>query len=968
MKQIITLVIGLAFVGGNILSVFQVPAAIASHSRDYGTVDGKRVPFSSGDWRNLCASRPDGKPSPYENDCKERTKWLAHSGNTDPNTPPEPATPRNPTGGVDKCDIGRIAAGMRKIKSTDDAKQAFFGKTDFDPKSATVEVGDPQKDFRPHSETAGEIKNLKGNPWFELGLNGGVNSPSPNYTIDGYRFNVQDCVEVPAFAFVLGGIEKGKGYVNYIFKNEYNPAVALAFRAEDGEAPDLGGAAGDAAGGAAAGFAAPSGFTPLSKLGGTIVGAGLGGASNITAAIDGTDKYRLVYSPSCGAAFTNKSYVAEVENGPKLGDEGNFGGQALSHQADDVKKVQKKFGLPNSSVCQAIDGNMGLFEKMIRFALAAVADMLQGLIDLLLGWLTSAMTVNPLDRGVLNVWKVFRDLVNLVFVLVLITVAFSNILRIDTERYGARALLPRLVFAVIAVNFSLMMVQILTNVATILSQPFLSKATDFALNPPTNFSVGDSPSLGLALGGLIMMIAILVAIAVLLFFFIIRTLMIWILAALSPFVFLFMVLPFTRSLSRSWVTNTLKWVFMAPIAIAILYIGSGFISASGEDPKLESFDFINDLILFVGLAFAAVMIPLKLGGEVMGHAANVGKAGGKLGGRFGGTALAGTVGKIPTGGGKDLATRTRATAYGLGLRKAKSHPPGSRAGNRQEAALEHLQEQTAENKGIGRLTGATEGQQTRARQRLLHTAQQEQAQVAPMGKHRIAWGNAAQRGEHGAAIAKGGETDAYGKIASKGDILGQDAEGKSVNYGQFLAGEEDFANSRIGSEAAFAELAAGNQVSPDLNKAYAKSGLAQQNMHNPALASLDRNGDYQPLVAKSRAANMSQNDLKGQQHEFWEHANKALVKESKGTANEYDKAVLSSARAFDTQKLAYAMTTGTRNSFDHAATKDNVKAFAASGGFKDAKKNVVVNESYNKDQKGAEDVMRRVKIIPPKIP
>lgn len=236
--------------------------------------------------------------------------------------------------------------------------------------------------------------------------------------------------------------------------------------------------------------------------------------------------------------------------------------------------------------------------------------------------------------GVRTSWLVMRDLVNVLFILVLIAIAFSTILRIDLQKYSARALLPRLIFAVIGVNFSLLFVTIIVNFSTIISQPFLSGADVLSeKNPAANMDdfLQGIGSLGEKVIYLIAAVVIGIVLLVLTLFFIVRLLMIWILAVLSPFAFLFSVLPFSRSLTTMWLKQLLKWVFMAPIAIIILWIAGNFLAST------ESFNnTILSVLVFIGMVIAAVLIPLKLGGEVMQRASTgAGKiAGGTRAGRF----------------------------------------------------------------------------------------------------------------------------------------------------------------------------------------------------------------------------------------------------------------------------------------------------------------------------------------------
>lgn len=226
-------------------------------------------------------------------------------------------------------------------------------------------------------------------------------------------------------------------------------------------------------------------------------------------------------------------------------------------------------------------------------------------------------------QGLTDVWKVMRDLVNILFILILGAIAFSTMLRIDTQRYGLRSLLPRLIAAIIGVNFSLLIVQVLVNTATVLGQPFSEGIDRIGSMNPAGDVDGFAGAADLGLQVILLIAALVTAIALvcLVLLFVVRIVMIWVLAALAPLAFLFSVLPFSRSLSMQWLKQLLKWVYMAPIAYIILWMGVKFLSASAS--------FGNELIqvaIFIGTVIAAIMIPLRLGGEVMQRAVSGGKA------------------------------------------------------------------------------------------------------------------------------------------------------------------------------------------------------------------------------------------------------------------------------------------------------------------------------------------------------
>ncbi|MDP9212047.1 MAG: hypothetical protein M3N59_02110, partial [bacterium] len=290
-----------------------------------------------------------------------------------------------------------------------------------------------------------------------------------------------------------------------------------------------------------------------------------------------------------------------------------------------------------------------------------------------------------------------------------------------------------------------------------------------------------------------------------------------------------------------------------------------------------------------------------------------------------GAVLAGTVGRVSPGG-TSLATRARATGYGLGLKKPKSYAEGSRGDLRQKAAMAHLEEQTGQGKGVGRLSGATPGQRTIAQQRAIGRYQKEMATVTPAGKRRIAWA-------HGNSSLGAGD-----------EVF--DGEGNSL--GQLTADEADFASKRQASEAAFAELSQAGLATHDLTESYAGSGLQQLNVSDPAQAALDRNKKYRQGTADAKVQFASPDDIKK-----WDHSTflQAAVDHAEGKAGantDYHRTAAAALGKLDKTRAAYAVTRGHRNSMPQDQQRELMQRFAAANGFSDASTNQSVLDSHDR--------------------
>lgn len=293
-------------------------------------------------------------------------------------------------------------------------------------------------------------------------------------------------------------------------------------------------------------------------------------------------------------------------------------------------------------------------------AVQKMREVVNDLTVSVIGAIKWAINMNDLTDtpGLVQAWSTVRDLVDGLFVIVLVALAVLTIARVDIRNYDVRAVLPLLIFAVITVNFGLLFARIMLNTAFVVGQPFLGAANRIVDGSASAIPASSDAavSFGTAMVLLIASVILLLGLAVLLFFFIIRIIVVWILAAMSPIIFLFMVLPLTRGEATKLLQHWVRWVYMVPIAFLVLFIGSAMLSAilpqgtqPAEDPGVSA---ILHAIFYAGVVGAAVMLPFALGGQIMRLAGKAGKGGGK-----GGLGIAGA---LPIGGGLTLASGTRA--------------------------------------------------------------------------------------------------------------------------------------------------------------------------------------------------------------------------------------------------------------------------------------------------------------------
>lgn len=253
---------------------------------------------------------------------------------------------------------------------------------------------------------------------------------------------------------------------------------------------------------------------------------------------------------------------------------------------------------------------------------------------------TSSGTMGGTIKGV---WDKLILLSNSLVVIVLIAVAFAQILRININTYGVKKILPTLVLAIIAANFSFLFCRLLVDFSNIMISALTSNGTMHAItfigyddlsassmNIAAAAKTGEVGSVLWFCFAQLFLFAAGVIIAILAFLFFIRLWMIYFLVALSPIAIMAMVLQQTKPLFNQWWSNFSKWVFMPVASIFWLWLGSQWLSNMTGDNIFLQF-------VFAGVCFyLAITTPFKLGGAVMGAWGKLGKtAWGKTGGKVG---------------------------------------------------------------------------------------------------------------------------------------------------------------------------------------------------------------------------------------------------------------------------------------------------------------------------------------------
>jgi hypothetical protein len=190
--------------------------------------------------------------------------------------------------------------------------------------------------------------------------------------------------------------------------------------------------------------------------------------------------------------------------------------------------------------------------------------------------------------GVVTGWTAMRDLVNMFFIVILLIMAFSTILKM--QAYGYKQLLRNLIIMAILVNFSKLIVGLVIDFFQVIMLTFVSSFKDVAagniavalgIDGLVEFATSDE---GLSqtdvfgqiiLGYLLASIMVVLAAIVVMAFIIILTMRIvvlWILVVLAPLAFLANTFPLTKQHFTTWLSMFSKEVAIGPILAFFLWL------------------------------------------------------------------------------------------------------------------------------------------------------------------------------------------------------------------------------------------------------------------------------------------------------------------------------------------------------------------------------------------------------------
>lgn len=311
----------------------------------------------------------------------------------------------------------------------------------------------------------------------------------------------------------------------------------------------------------------------------------------------------------------------------------------------------------------------GFVTSALRWSMGQVRGLLNSTGDYVLG-------VPGKNEGMIGPWTALRNIALTLLVIGLIIIAFANVLQLDIEQYGLNRMIPKMIIAIIMAFSSWLIVTFFFDftkaiqdqaVGLIGGTNGLDVLGGLTITTPTGGDIVGK--LGAVLLLLALLVGVLICGFVLLFYLLMRIVMLSFLLVVAPLAFIMNIVPFASGLYKQWWSEFWKWMFMGPIALVIIALGSVIASSVGGFGSGQTLtdatvttggNILIGLLIFGASLYVAATLPAQWGGKIMQSFGKFGKnAWGKTGG-----ALLKTGGKAAWGatGGKYV-TRPIAGAF-----------------------------------------------------------------------------------------------------------------------------------------------------------------------------------------------------------------------------------------------------------------------------------------------------------------
>lgn len=243
------------------------------------------------------------------------------------------------------------------------------------------------------------------------------------------------------------------------------------------------------------------------------------------------------------------------------------------------------------------------------------------------------------ETGIVSAWVIIRDFCNMLFILILLIIAFATILRQDN--YSVKKLLPKLLMMAVLINFSRTIVGIMIDASQIVMLTFVSTFADAKGNFVSMLKITEmlsfiqhSDGVAITLNDVavasilaVLFIAVAaIAMLAILAVFAMRMVMLWILVTLSPLAFLLMVFPGGQKYASQYWGKLNTYLINGPILAFFIWLSLATLnqfnakvfttSVTDVSAATASFEGGNYMSFVLAIAFliGGLMISSEIGG------------------------------------------------------------------------------------------------------------------------------------------------------------------------------------------------------------------------------------------------------------------------------------------------------------------------------------------------------------------
>ena len=351
---------------------------------------------------------------------------------------------------------------------------------------------------------------------------------------------------------------------------------------------------------------------------------------------------------SLGAIFFAFFFSLNVLSTPVFAEPETNQNQTTSQQQTQTENTEEnkdeKKEEESTNTCYDESGSLGWLVCPTTGFLARITD---GLYDIIQQYLVIKPLTSDSDSPYHQIWSIFRDFTNVVFVIFFLIIIYSQVTGVGISNYGIKKLLPKIIVSAILINLSYIICAALVDVSNIAGASLKEIFTNVEQNiTPTGIiasadegttvdfgnilagltggallaglAVGATGGLGALFVSLIpVLLGAVVAVGIAYLTVALRQALVYILIMISPLAFVCMLLPNTESWFNKWKKSLTQMLIFYP-SFAVLFGASSLVGWTIIAAAEDDFALVLGIAVKVIPLFAAWSL-LKMSGTLPGQ-------------------------------------------------------------------------------------------------------------------------------------------------------------------------------------------------------------------------------------------------------------------------------------------------------------------------------------------------------------